>query len=158
MSRLESFEALVKSSEETEYKKYGFHFKHLIEKEQLLNLANFFFEEGYYLEMMTCQDRLAETQTMRLCYTFNLFGESAIDKAERHMVQLEVNPDSEEPSTLSSIFAASDWFEREVYDMYGVRFKNHPNMKRILLPEDVDFFALRKDFGRMEDAEETPDV
>ncbi|MCA8972076.1 MAG: NADH-quinone oxidoreductase subunit C, partial [Planctomycetes bacterium] len=42
----------------------------------------------------------------------------------------------------------ADWHEREAYDMYGVRFIGHPNLERILLPEDADFHALLKDFGR----------
>ncbi len=51
------------------------------------------------------------------------------------------------------MYKAADWNEREVYDMYGVTFAGHPDLKRILLPDDADFHALLKDFGRMEDAE-----
>lgn len=49
---------------------------------------------------------------------------------------------------------SADWFEREIYDMYGVRFDDHPDLARILLPDDADFHALLKDFGRIEDAED----
>jgi NADH-quinone oxidoreductase subunit C len=48
--------------------------------------------------------------------------------------------------TVSDIWLAADWMEREVYDMLGIIFNNHPNLKRILLPEDFVGYPLRKDF------------
>jgi len=49
-------------------------------------------------------------------------------------------------NTVSDIWLAADWMEREVYDMLGIIFNNHPNLKRILLPEDFIGHPLRKDF------------
>ena len=50
--------------------------------------------------------------------------------------------------SIASIYPAADWHEREAYDMYGVRFIGHPNLERILLPQDADFHTLLMDFGR----------
>lgn len=44
------------------------------------------------------------------------------------------------------IWPGANWHERETYDMFGIRFEGHPDHTRILLPEDADFFPLRKDF------------
>jgi NADH-quinone oxidoreductase subunit C len=51
--------------------------------------------------------------------------------------------------TLPSVFAlwkGADWMEREVYDMYGVIFEGHPDMRRILMPDEFTAFPLRKDY------------
>ncbi len=44
------------------------------------------------------------------------------------------------------LWVGADWFEREVYDMYGIKFNNHPNLKRILLYEEFVGYPLRKDY------------
>ncbi len=48
--------------------------------------------------------------------------------------------------TVSDIWKAADWFEREVYDMFGITFTNHPDLRRILLTDDFAGHPLRKDF------------
>jgi NADH-quinone oxidoreductase subunit C len=48
--------------------------------------------------------------------------------------------------SLSSLWKVADWLERETYDLVGIKFKNHPNLKRILLPEGWQGHPLRKDY------------
>jgi NADH-quinone oxidoreductase subunit C len=56
--------------------------------------------------------------------------------------------------SVAGVWTTADWLEREVYDMFGVRYANHPNLKRILLPEDWVGFPLRKDYNfRLQDVE-----
>jgi NADH-quinone oxidoreductase subunit C len=56
--------------------------------------------------------------------------------------------------SVAAVWTTADWLEREVYDMFGVRYANHPNLKRILLPEDWVGFPLRKDYDiRLQDVE-----
>lgn len=55
--------------------------------------------------------------------------------------------DGEKVATAVPVHITADWLEREVYDMFGVEFEGHPNMRRILLPDDWSTFPLRKENG-----------
>jgi len=143
----EALTAVVDSTAPSDYPVDGFHHRHKTSADKLPELAATFRENGYFLEMITCEDQREAANALRLVYTFNRFSE-----VDRHLVQSDIEPGTEAP-TLVDTYRAADWMEREVYDMYGVVFAGHPELKRILLPDDSDFFALLKDFGRMEDAE-----
>lgn len=65
---------------------------------------------------------------------------------ERLFVKTYVNdPDPELPSVVS-LWQGADWMEREIYDMFGVTFTGHPDLRRILMPEGFTSYPLRKDY------------
>jgi NADH-quinone oxidoreductase subunit C len=62
-------------------------------------------------------------------------------------VRVQVWLDDGEPiASLIDVWPAADWFEREAWDMFGIRFEGHENLVRILMPEDWEGFPLRKDY------------
>jgi NADH-quinone oxidoreductase subunit C len=70
---------------------------------------------------------------------------TSLDTKERVVLKVRLN-DGERLSTASDIFSSADWLEREAFDMFGIRFDNHPDMRRILMVEDFEGHPLRKDF------------
>jgi NADH-quinone oxidoreductase subunit C len=64
----------------------------------------------------------------------------------RHRLRVKVGVSEEEPSvpSVTGLFPTADWHERETYDFYGIGFDGHPNLRRILLPDDWEGFPLRK--------------
>jgi NADH-quinone oxidoreductase subunit C len=66
---------------------------------------------------------------------------------KKHRVRLKTRVrDGEELDSLVSVWAGADWTEREVYDMFGVRFRGHPDLRRILMYEEFVGYPLRKDY------------
>lgn len=69
--------------------------------------------------------------------------------SKKHNIVVKVNTeDRENPEfdTVCQIWRTAEFHEMEVYDFFGIKFKNHPNMKRLFLPPEWDGFPLRKDY------------
>jgi NADH-quinone oxidoreductase subunit C len=66
------------------------------------------------------------------------------------MLKVSVNRDNAEVDSVASIWKTANWHEREIYDMFGVSFRNHPDLRRILLPADWVGNPLRKDYKHQE--------
>jgi NADH-quinone oxidoreductase subunit C len=93
-----------------------------------------------YLSDLTCV-HYPDDRTTPFEVVYNLYS---ISKNER--VRLRVATNDEGVESVTSVWPAADWLEREVYDLFGVVFHNHPDLRRILLPPDWDGHPLRKDY------------
>ena len=92
-----------------------------------------------YLSDLTCV-HYPDNKQAPFEVVYNLYS---ISKNER--VRLKVATDGEVES-VTSVWPSADWPEREVYDLFGVVFRNHPDLRRILLPPDWEGHPLRKDY------------
>jgi NADH-quinone oxidoreductase subunit C len=70
----------------------------------------------------------------------------SLDRNERLRLKCKVSGEDPEIDSVFSVWRGSDWYEREIFDMFGVNFRNHPNMTRILMPEGWEGHPLRKDY------------
>ena len=61
-------------------------------------------------------------------------------------LKVNVSEDNLAVDSVTGVWRTADWHEREAYDMFGIRFRGHPNLKRILMWEGYPYFPLRKDF------------
>ena len=70
----------------------------------------------------------------------------SLSSHRRIVVKAQVDEDEPEIDSVSDVWLAAEWAEREIYDMFGISFNNHPDMRRILMPDDWIGHPLRKDF------------
>lgn len=82
---------------------------------------------------------------------------ASLDDSKHLRVRAKVAEDVEVPSA-TDLWVGADWHEREVWDMMGIPFSGHPNLKRILMWEGYPFFPLRKDFPLAGRPSDMPDV
>jgi NADH-quinone oxidoreductase subunit C len=73
-------------------------------------------------------------------------------------LKTDVSEEKSELPTVTTVWRGADWHEREIYDMMGIRFRGHPDLRRILMWEGYPYFPLRKDFPLAGKPTELPDV
>ncbi len=76
----------------------------------------------------------------------------------QHLRVKSLLSEEQEAPTVSDLWATADWHEREVFDMMGIRFDGHPDLRRILMWEGYPFYPLRKEFPLAGKVSEMPDV
>jgi len=69
----------------------------------------------------------------------------SMSQHHRLRLKVRVNEDESVP-TVTGVWKAADWYERETYDLFGVEFDGHPDLRRIMMPDDYEGHPLRKDF------------
>jgi NADH-quinone oxidoreductase subunit C len=121
-----------------------------IEANDLLAVAKTLYEHPQlYFDSLSCLtgiDNGKEAGTMEVMYHFY-----SIPFHYRLALKVVLPRDKPAIESLSHLWRAANWQEREVFDMYGIHFSNHPDLRRILMPADWEGFPLRKDYQHQEE-------
>jgi len=64
-------------------------------------------------------------------------------------LRLKADLEGDTCDSVTSVWGSANWYERETFDMYGIKFNNHPDPRRMYLPEDFEYYPLRKEFPLM---------
>jgi NADH-quinone oxidoreductase subunit C len=123
-----------------DYAVSGRHLEIQAEHGQVEAIARSARTSGLFLEAITALDF---TDGPQVIYFFN-----SCEAPSRVQVRVQLRPKAS-LATISTVYDAALWYEREIFDLFGIRFDNHPYLRRLLLPEDADFHPLRKDFGKV---------
>ena len=106
-----------------------------------------------YLVDITSIDNYGEDPRFTLVY--HLYGYQHL----RYLrLKSHISEEKSEVPTVTGVWRTADWHEREIYDMMGVRFRGHPDLRRILMWEGYPYFPLRKDFPLAGKSSEMPEV
>jgi NADH-quinone oxidoreductase subunit C len=93
------------------------------------------------LSSVTCVDWYPEEPRFEIVYHLH-----SVSRNKRLRLKCRVSGIEPEIDSATAAYISANWYEREVFDLFGVNFRNHPNMRRILLPEDWEGHPLRKDY------------
>lgn len=124
-----------------DYSARGFHLEARVSPAQVVAAATLLDRHGFSLDTVTGVDWIAQGE-MEVIYDF--FHPAA---GWRIAVRTRLPRGNADVPTISGIFPGANWHERETHEFLGIRFLGHPNLSPLLLPEDADYYPLRKDFG-----------
>lgn len=132
-----------------------------VEAEAIVEICSFLKNECHfiYLGDVFGADRFTSQERFEVIYNL-------VSLKEQIRLFVKVYLEENEPviDTVTGVWRSANWFEREVYDMFGIQFTGHPDMRRIYMPQDYEYFPLRKEFpllgipGSIELPNTTPDI
>ncbi|MTI88763.1 MAG: NADH-quinone oxidoreductase subunit C [Balneolaceae bacterium] len=132
-----------------------------VEANSILNVCKYLKEEHHFIFLCDIIGTDRYTSDERFEVIYNLMN---LRTQDRLMVKIRLEEKNPVAQSVTSVWTSAGWMEREAYDMYGVRFEGHPDLRRIYLPEDFEYFPLRKEFpllgipGSIELPNTTPDT
>jgi len=117
----------------------------LIKKEEIVSVCRFLHDDpemGFdHITDICSLDFPEDEERFEMVYMFY-----SIPRKHRIRIKARISEEDCTIDSIASIWKGANFMEREVYDMMGIRFNHHPDLRRILMPEDFEGYPLRKDF------------
>lgn len=117
----------------------------MIPKGLLLETARYLISPALDFDNLHCITAVDKKETIEVIYAFY-----SMKKHRGLTLKVRLAVDDLKVESLAKLWRSADWFEREIYDLFGVNFTNHPDLKRILNPDGWAVHPLRKDFARQD--------
>ena len=113
-----------------------------VAREFIISVCEGLKEEGYnFLEDVTAVDWYPSEPRFQIVYHILSFS-----RKERLRLVVRLNSDDAALDSITPVWPSANFYEREVFDLFGVHFAGHPNLRRIMMPEDWNGHPLRKDY------------
>jgi NADH-quinone oxidoreductase subunit C len=127
----------------------------VVRREDIKDLARFCKEHlGFtYLLDISSVDNFGDEPRFEMVYELYHF-----EGGDHLRLKFSVSEEALEVPTVSDVWRTANWHEREIYDMMGIKFSGHPDLRRILMWDGYPYFPLRKDFPLAGKPSEMPDV
>jgi NADH-quinone oxidoreductase subunit C len=117
----------------------------VVPREHLLRIAEFLAAEPSlrfsFLSDITPVDRFPIEPRFEVNYHI-----VSLDRRERLRLKVKLNGSDPVVHSVTGVWPTANWHERENYDLFGIRFEGHPDLRRILMPDDWEGYQLRKDY------------
>ena len=110
---------------------------------QIVDLCRFLKDKENYIRLssITAVDWHPAQSRFEVVYHLH-----SLEPVRRLRVKTRINGDKPEIESVTSVWRSANWYEREVWDMFGIHVNNHPDLDRILMPTDWEGHPLRKDY------------
>jgi NADH-quinone oxidoreductase subunit C len=114
-----------------------------VDPSKIVEICRFLKEDGKFVRLsgITAVDWHPTDPRFEVVYHLH-----SIERNLRLRLKCRVAESSAEIDSLTGVWRGANWYEREIFDMFGITFRNHPDLTRILMPDDWEGYPLRKDF------------
>ncbi len=120
----------------------------VVEKEKLLDVCKVL-KEDESLKFNSLVDAISIDRFEKKNRFEMIYNLLSIENNERLFIKVLLESKDPEIESLTDIWKSANWYEREAFDMMGIRFLNHPDLRRMYMPEDYEYYPMRKDFPLM---------
>lgn len=109
---------------------------------QIVNVCSLLKEQGNFEQLagLTAVDFWPRTPRFEVVYLLHSYSRKLRARLVLRLAE------GAQPESVCAVWRGANWYEREVFDLFGIEFRNHPNMERILMPADWEGHPLRKDY------------